>query len=60
MLKDKNPKILYVLGGPCTGKGTQCKKIIESYGYKHISTGDLLRAEVKSGSELSKKLNEIM
>jgi hypothetical protein len=34
------------------GKGTQCDKIVKKYGWKHLSTGDLLRAEVKAGSEL--------
>eukprot|EP00954_Amorphochlora_amoebiformis_P015584 1223128-Amorphochlora_amoeboformis.AAC.1 len=32
-------------GGPGTGKGTQCAKVVEDYGYSHLSTGDLLRAE---------------
>jgi cytidylate kinase len=43
----KNPKITFVLGGPASGKGTQCAKLVEEFGYTHISTGDLFRAEVK-------------
>ena len=35
------------LGGPASGKGTQCAKLVEEFGYKHISTGDLMRAEVE-------------
>ncbi|PWA83658.1 P-loop containing nucleoside triphosphate hydrolases superfamily protein [Artemisia annua] len=50
-LAQKNPKIVFVLGGPGSGKGTQCAKIVEHFGYTHLSAGDLLRAETKSGSE---------
>lgn len=47
-------------GGPGSGKGTQCEKIVQKYGYTHLSTGDLLRAEVGSGSARGKMLSEIM
>lgn len=49
-----------MLGGPGAGKGTQCARIVEKYGYKHLSTGDLLRDEVKAGSELGKKCKALM
>ena len=49
-----------MVGGPGSGKGTQCEKIVNRYGYTHLSSGDLLRAEVKSGSERGMKLNEMM
>ncbi|XP_066548329.1 UMP-CMP kinase [Amia ocellicauda] len=39
------PQVVFVLGGPGAGKGTQCAKIVETYGYTHLSAGDLLRAE---------------
>lgn len=52
--------IVWILGGPGSGKGTQCEKIIAKYGFTHLSTGDLLRAEVKSGSDRAKSLTTIM
>merc|ERR1712042_305516 len=59
-LKDAKLPVIWVLGGPGSGKGTQCDKIVEKYGYTHLSSGDLLRAEVQSGSERGKILTEIM
>jgi adenylate kinase len=53
-------RILFVLGGPGSGKGTQCDKIVAKYGFTHLSTGDLLRDEVSSGSERGKHLTQIM
>ncbi|XP_049872050.1 adenylate kinase isoenzyme 1-like isoform X2 [Pectinophora gossypiella] len=52
--------IVWVLGGPGSGKGTQCEKIIAKYGFTHLSSGDLLRAEVKSGSDRAKALTAVM
>ena len=42
------PTVIFVLGGPGAGKGTQCGKISETFGYQHISAGDCLRAERKN------------
>ncbi|KAI9341354.1 adenylate kinase-domain-containing protein [Obelidium mucronatum] len=52
--------IVFVLGGPGSGKGTQCDKLVESLNYAHLSTGDLLRDEVKRGTPLGAQLEEIM
>ncbi len=52
--------MIFVVGGPGSGKGTQCERIVAKYGYTHLSSGDLLRAEVASGSERGKQLNELM
>ncbi|GAU90839.1 hypothetical protein RvY_03201 [Ramazzottius varieornatus] len=59
-LKKKNLPVVIVMGGPGCGKGTQCDKIKGKYGYTHLSTGDLLRADVASGSARGKELSAIM
>lgn len=43
-----------IFGAPGSGKGTQSERIINKYGLFHISTGDVLRAEMKNGTELGK------
>ncbi|EER06491.1 conserved hypothetical protein [Perkinsus marinus ATCC 50983] len=46
------PSVVFVLGGPGAGKGTQCDLIEKEYGYVHLSAGDLLREERnREGSE---------
>ncbi len=45
---------IVIFGAPGSGKGTQSEKLIEKYNLAHISTGDVLRAEMKNGTELGK------
>ena len=47
-------KNIVIFGAPGSGKGTQSDLLIEHYGLEHISTGDVLRNEIKNGTELGK------
>ena len=47
-------KNIVIFGAPGSGKGTQSDKIIAEFGVEHISTGDVLRGEIKAGTELGK------
>jgi len=56
----KGPLKLIISGAPASGKGTQCELIVEKYKVTHLSTGDMLRDQVKQGTALGKKANEFM
>ena len=53
-------RCILVVGGPGSGKGTQCELIVEKYGLVHISAGDLLRAAVKEGTPAGLEAKEYM
>lgn len=53
-------KRLILLGAPGSGKGTQAKVLAERLGVAHLSTGDILRAEVRDGTTLGSKAREFM
>ncbi|TAD82830.1 MAG: adenylate kinase [Bacteroidetes bacterium] len=49
-----------LFGPPGSGKGTQSEKLIAQYGLIHLSTGDLLRKEIKNGTPLGKEAESLM
>lgn len=53
-------KNIIFLAPPAAGKGTLSELLVEKYGYGHISTGDLLREEVKAGTELGREAESLM
>ncbi|KAF3783994.1 Adenylate kinase 5 [Nymphaea thermarum] len=54
------PLKVMISGAPASGKGTQCEFIVKKYGLVHISTGDLLRAEVSSGTKIGVMVKKFM
>ena len=53
-------KNVVIFGAPGAGKGTQSDLIIEKYGFKHFSTGDILRKQIAEGTELGKTAKKFM
>ena len=51
---------IVLLGAPGSGKGTQAERVVAKFGIAHISTGELLRAEVAAGTPLGAKAKKIM
>jgi adenylate kinase len=51
---------IILCGAPGSGKGTQSQLIVDHYGLKHLSTGDVLRAEIAKGTELGKQIDALI
>ena len=51
---------LIIFGAPGSGKGTQSERVAKHYGLEHISTGDLLRKEAKSGTERAQEIEALI
>lgn len=49
---------IVLFGPPGAGKGTQARKIAEKYGFNHISTGEIIRTEIREGTSLGMKCSE--
>ncbi|QQP35705.1 Adenylate kinase [Caligus rogercresseyi] len=56
----KEIPIIWVTGGPGSGKGTQCEYIARHFGYKHMASGELLRKEILSGSNRGLQIYKLM
>jgi len=56
----EKPKCYFVLGGPGSGKGTNCANLVRDFGFIHLSAGDLLREEMATGSKEAKFIKETL
>ncbi|NXH09327.1 KAD5 kinase, partial [Bucco capensis] len=56
----RKSNIIFVVGGPGSGKGSQCEQLAQKYGFTHLSTDDLLQNDLSSLSERSKLIKDIM
>ncbi|KAM9243489.1 adenylate kinase isoenzyme 1-like [Trichechus inunguis] len=56
----KSPLIIFVMGGPGCGKGTQCKNMATKYGFCHVGLGQLLRQEAQRGTRRGRQIRDIM
>ncbi|KAL9652496.1 hypothetical protein ABK040_000068 [Willaertia magna] len=58
--KNQSRKVVFVLGGPGSGKGTQCARLVEKYNFAHYSAGDLLRAECQKDTEQGRLISGLI
>ncbi|XP_066453905.1 adenylate kinase isoenzyme 5 [Eleutherodactylus coqui] len=56
----KKTKVIFMLGGPASGKGTQCEKIAQRYNLTYLSVADLLQTELTAASERSKLIKDLI
>ncbi|MEN6626882.1 MAG: adenylate kinase [Candidatus Sumerlaeia bacterium] len=53
-------KVVALFGPPGSGKGTQAERIVEEFGYTHLSPGNMLREEIRQGTDLGREAESIM
>ena len=53
-------KVIFIVGPPGVGKNTQCDKLVQKFNFIHFGAGDLLREEIKKGTEDGKLIKSIM
>ncbi|KAJ3000843.1 hypothetical protein HDV02_002306 [Globomyces sp. JEL0801] len=58
--KNSYRNVIFILGGPGSGKGTQCEKLSKEYSYTHLSVGELLRQEGTKDTSLGNEINRMM
>lgn len=58
--KAQTPPVVFVLGGPGSGKGTQCKLLQEQFNVGELCVGELLRREVRNDTEVGRTVTDIM
>ncbi|KAM4640945.1 adenylate kinase isoenzyme 5 [Discoglossus pictus] len=56
----RKSKVIFVIGGPGSGKGIQCEKLVQKYGFTHLSIGDLMQSEMASFSERGKLMKDLI
>merc|ERR1712154_130103 len=59
-IHDQRAPLVVIAGPPAAGKGTQCEKIKAQYGFVHLSTGDILRENVRNETELGLEVKAYM
>uniref|UniRef100_A0AAR2KDE4 Adenylate kinase isoenzyme 5 n=1 Tax=Pygocentrus nattereri TaxID=42514 RepID=A0AAR2KDE4_PYGNA len=59
-VEKKKPKVIFVIGGPGSGKALQCEKIEEQYGLRRLCPGDILCSELQSHSERGRFLRDVL
>ena len=57
---ENKPNVIFVLGGPGSGKGTHCDLIRQRYNLTHYSVGDILREFLKSGTKEAQLISQMM
>jgi UMP-CMP kinase len=57
---EEKPRVIFVLGGPGSGKGTHCDLLKKRYNFTHYSVGDILREFLKSGTKDAQVISNLM